>query len=85
MNKRTYLVQRKAWDGEPYYSIMQANELIGYINMADCHDEHFSIWDITEFGKVEPCHYTGWQPNCLIEVVRDSDGEVILRGYGEDH
>lgn len=39
---------------------------------------------MSEFGKVKPLRYKGWQPGCLIEVV-DEAGKVILRGYGEDH
>lgn len=79
-----FLVQ-KVIDNEVYPKIMTANELIGYINMADCHDEMYEIFDCTSmFGEVKKLHYKGWQPNCLIEVV-DDHGNVVLRGYGEDH
>ena len=45
----------------------------------------YEIFDcMSEFGKVKPLRYKGWQPGCLIEVV-DETGKVVLRGYGEDH
>lgn len=82
--KRTFLVQRKFPDGDETTSLMNEHQLISYINMDDCHDEKYELYDVTVFGKVTPCHYTGWQPGCLIEVA-DENGEILLSGYGEDH
>ncbi len=42
------------------------------------------VYDITEFGKIKPLHYTGWQQGCLIEYV-DDEGNVVIHGYGDDH
>lgn len=79
-----FLVQRMI-DDELVSSLMTPQRLIEYINMDDCHDESYEIFDcMSEFGKVKPLRYKGWQPGCLIEVV-DEVGKVVLRGYGEDH
>ena len=72
-------------DDELVSSLMTPQRLIDYINMDDCHGESYEIFDcMSEFGKVKPLRYKGWQPGCLIEVV-DEAGKVVLRGYGEDH
>ena len=72
-------------DDEFVSSLMTPQRLIDYINMDDCHGENYEIFDcMSEFGKVKPLRYKGWQPGCLIEVV-DEAGKVVLRGYGEDH
>ena len=80
---KRFLVQRMK-DNEMWCSLMSDYELIDYINFSDCHDEYYRIFEVSEFGKAKPCHYKGWQPMCLIEVV-DEDGNVVLSGYGEDH
>lgn len=79
-----FLVQRIIND-EVFPEIMTANELINYIDMEDCHEEMYEIYDCTSmFGEVNKLHYKGWQPNCLIEIV-DDEGKVVLKGYGTDH
>ena len=79
-----FLVQHTV-DDEFVSSLMTPQRLIDYINMDDCHGENYEIFDcMSEFGKVKPLRYKGWQPGCLIEVV-DEAGKVVLRGYGEDH
>lgn len=79
-----FLVQRMI-DDEIFSRIMTANELINYIDMSDCYDEKFEIFDCdTVFGSVRKLHYKGWQPRCLIEIV-DDQNNVVLRGYGTDH
>ena len=79
-----FLVQHMI-DDEFVASLMTPQRLIDYINMDDCHGESYEIFDcMSEFGKVKPLRYKGWQPGCLIEVV-DEAGKVVLRGYGEDH
>ena len=81
---RIFLVQRKI-ENEIHIQIMNTSELIHYINMSDCYNEEYEIFDCaSEFGKVKKLHYVGWQPNCLIEIA-DEDGNIVLRGYGEDH
>lgn len=82
-SEKKFLVQRKS-NGETWASLMTPRELIKYINFSDCYDESYSIYDVSQFGNVIPCHYTGWQRNCLIEVA-DNNGNIILSGYGEDH
>lgn len=44
VNMEKFLVQ-KVIDNEVYPKIMTANELIEYIDMADCHDEMYEIFD----------------------------------------
>ena len=79
-----FLVQHMI-DDELVSTLMPPQKLIDYINMDDCHGELYEIFDcMSEFGKVKPLRYKGWQPGCLIEVV-DEAGKVVLRGYGEDH
>lgn len=79
-----FLVQHMI-DDELFSSLMTPQRLIDYINMDDCHGESYEIFDcMSEFGKVKPLRYKGWQPGCLIEIV-DEAGKVVLRGYGEDH
>lgn len=80
-----FLVQRNI-NGEIFPKIMSGAELIEYINMSDCYnDETYEIFDCTStFGEVRRLYYTGWQPNCLIEII-DENKEVVLRGYGTDH
>lgn len=78
-----FLVQRII-DDEVYSTIMTELQLIDYIDMDDCHNENYEIYDISTFGEVKKLHYVGWQPRCLIEVA-DENGSVVLSGYGTDH
>ena len=79
-----FLVQHTV-DDEFVSSLMTPQRLIDYINMDDCHGDSYESFDcMSEFGKVKPLRYKGWQPGGLIEVV-DEAGKVVLRGYGEDH
>lgn len=78
-----FLVQ-KVIDNEVCGSIYSEKQLIDYLDMADCCDEAYKIFDISVFGEVKELFYQGWQPNCLIEIV-DSDGTIVASGYGTDH
>lgn len=79
-----FLVQRQK-DGKIVPTLMSGTQLINYINMADCHGESYEIFNCdSQFGEVYKLQYKGWQPNCLIELV-DEHGEVVVKGYGEDH
>lgn len=80
----TFLVQRII-DDRTFATIMNPCELVDYINMSDCHNESYDIWDATVPGKVRHCHYKGWQQGCLIEVVRDDDQKLLVSMFGEDH
>lgn len=81
----TFLVQRKLQDGTVTSTIMTEWELLSYINFSDCHGENYHLFDITQYGKIVPCHYAGWKPQCHIQVIGDDTGEILLDGYGEDH
>lgn len=81
---KRWLVQRIIDGEERYNSLMGDNELISYINMDDCHNEDYKIFDVSDFGNIKEVYYTGWQPNCLIELI-DENKNVVLRGYGTDH
>lgn len=83
IKKHKFLVQ-KYIEGEMYTKICTETELISYIDMSDCHDEEYRIFDISVFGEVREVFYKGWQPRCLIEIA-DSDGNVVLGGYGTEH
>lgn len=84
LSPKRFLVQ-KMIDDEVFSRIMTANELIKYIDMNDCYDEKFEIFDCdTVFGSVRKLYYKGWQPGCLIEIV-DDQNNVVLKGYGTDH
>lgn len=78
-----FLVQKHI-EGEVCAKIYTETELISYLDMSDCSDEEYRIYDISVFGEVKEVFYKGWQPNCLIEVI-DSDGNIIVRGYGTEH
>ena len=80
---KKYLVQRNI-DGEIYPNLMTEKELIDYIDMDDCHDEEYKVFDVSEFGKIKELHYAGWKPHCLIEL-HDKDGNIVVSGYGTDH
>lgn len=81
--ERKFLVQRIGEDYEDV-SLMTEGELIHYIDMQDYISETFEIYEVTDFGKVVPIYYVGWQPMCLIEFAT-ADGTVVLTGYGTDH
>lgn len=83
MKMQHFLVQKHI-EGEVCAKIYTETELISYLNMSDCSDEEYRIYDISTFGEVKEVFYKGWQPNCLIEVI-DSDGNIIVRGYGTEH
>ena len=83
IKEHKFLVQKHI-EGEVYTRICTETELISYLNMIDCSDEEYRIYDITVFGKVKEVFYRGWQPNCLIEII-DGNGNTILGGYGTDH
>lgn len=83
--EKKYLVQRKDnYDGEVFGSLMTEGELIHYIDMNDCFDESYRIFDISDFGNIKRLYYVGWQPDCLIEV-EDEHGNIVISGYGTDH
>lgn len=84
-SKFEYFSVQRVIDGELIPSIMSPEKLIDYINMDDCHQEEYEIFDCSsEFGAIKPLRYKGWQPLGLIEII-DENSEVVLRGYGEDH
>ena len=68
-------------------SLKNGTELIDFIDFLDVysHVGEYTIYAINGLDAPIKCHYAGWQPNCLIEIIRDDTNEVILRGYGEDH
>lgn len=78
-----YLVQRDNGD-EQWASLMTVGELVDYVDMSDCHDESFEVYDVSTFGQIRKLKYKGWQPGCLIQFV-DADGNVVIEGYGTDH
>lgn len=78
-----YLVQ-KLIDSEVYGKIYTETELINYLDMSDCYDEEFRIYDISVFGEIREVHYKGWQPDRLIEIT-DSSENTVASGYGTDH
>ena len=49
-----YLVQ-KLIDSEVCGKIYTETELINYLDMSDCYDEEFRIYDISVFGEIRDC------------------------------
>lgn len=78
-----FLVQ-KFIESEVYARICTETELINYLDMSDCSDEEYRIFDVTLWGEIKEVFYRGWQPNCLIEIT-DKNGNVVVSGYGTDH
>ena len=84
MNK-DYLVQMIFDDGDFSATLMTERELIHFVDFLDCNlVDHYKVYDVSTFGKLNQLHYRGWQPHCLIEFV-DDQGNVVISGYGEDH
>ena len=84
---KKYLVQTTYYDeDEDFSELMTEYKVVSFINMLDCYDhvKEYKVFDISEFGKIKPLHYTGWQRECLIELA-DDDGNIVISGYGEDH
>ncbi|MDE7202433.1 MAG: hypothetical protein K2O91_11165 [Lachnospiraceae bacterium] len=78
-----YLVQ-KLINNEVYAKVYTETQLINFLDMSDCYDEEYRIYDISVFGEIREVLYKGWQPNRLIEIV-DSNGNIVASGYGTDH
>lgn len=78
-----YLVQ-KLIDSEVCGKIYTETELINYLDMSDCYDEEFRIYDISVFGEIREVQYKGWQPDRLIEIT-DGSENIVASGYGTDH
>lgn len=54
------------------------------IDMSDCYEGEYKIYDVTEFGQVQEVFYSGWLPNRFIKIT-DSNGNIVVSGYGTDH
>ena len=80
---KSFLVQKREYD-EVWGTVYSEAELIDYIDISDCLCEEYRIFDISTFGEIKEKFYKEWKPNCLIEIV-DSDGHIVVRGYGTDH
>lgn len=78
-----FLVQKNI-EGEVYVRLYTETELISYLNLSDCSDEEYRIFDISTFEEIKEVFYKGWQPCNLIEIA-DSNGNIVLSGYGTDH
>jgi hypothetical protein len=80
---RKFLIQQIINDQvcQGIYSEMQ---LIRYLDMSDCYDGEYKIYDVTDFGQVKEVFYNGWLPGRLIKIT-DIDGNVVVSGYGTDH
>lgn len=83
IREHRFLVQKHI-EGELYTKIYTETELINYLDMSDCSDEEYRIFDISLLGEVKEVFYQGWQPNRLIEVA-DKSGNIVVSGYGTDH
>ena len=65
-------------------TLYSESQLIDYINMDDCHNENYIIFDVSEYGCIKRLQYKGWQPDNLIELV-DEAGNIVVSAYGTDH
>lgn len=65
-------------------SIFSEAQLISYLDMSDSCECEYKIFDISVFGKVKEVFSGAWKLGCVIEVV-DSEGNVVVIGYGTDY
>lgn len=83
--KKNYLVQYLTDEREVVTSLMTANEVIKYDNESDIYGINgMRVWDCSEYGQLKELSSAGWQPNCEITWA-DTEGNVVIHGYGEDH
>lgn len=80
---RKFLVQQLI-NGEVCQSIFSEVQLISYLDMFDCYDGEFKIFDVSAFGQFKEVFYSGWLPNRFIKII-DSDGNIVASGFGTDH
>lgn len=80
---RKFLLQQII-NGSVCQSVYSEEQLIMYLDMSDCYDWEYKIFDVTDFGKVKEVFYNGWLPDRLIKIT-DSEGNVVVSGYGTDH
>lgn len=80
---RKFLLQQII-NGSVCQSVYSEEQLIMYLDMSDCYDWEYRIFDVTDFGKVKEVFYNGWLPDRLIKIT-DSEGNVVVSGYGTDH
>ncbi len=80
---RKFLLQQLI-NGELCQSVFSEIQLISYLDMSDCYDTDYKIFDVSVFGQVREVFCSGWIPGCLIEIT-DGDGNIVTSGYGTDH
>lgn len=80
---RKFLVQQVI-NGQVCQGIYSEIQPIRYIDMSDCYEGEYKIYDVTEFGQVQKVFYSGWLPNRFIKIT-DSNGNIVVSGYGTDH
>ncbi len=84
---RKFLVQ--VTDGEDtWVSLMSAQTLIDSVDMSDCSYCSYQVFDYSTFGEIKPLVLKGtWHDpkDPLKIVVEDTEGNVLLVGYGTDH
>ena len=80
---RKFLIQQIINDQvcQGIYSEMQ---LISYLDMSDCYDGEYKIYDVTDLDRLRNCSTMDGLPGRLIKIT-DIDGNVVVSGYGTDH
>lgn len=84
---KQYLTQTK-YESEICCSLQYENEIISRIDMVDCYDDEFLVYDVSKYGKAEQLKVYGCWHNPkkpLYIKVTDSLGKVVFDGYGTDH
>ena len=87
-NNSLFLVQIKYSDDCGYEKLMSSNEIISAINMSDCSEQEFAIYDVSEFGRVKSLKIFGnWHDmnNPTYIKITDENGTIVFDGYGEEH
>jgi len=87
MTDKNFLVQIKD-DNGVRGEIMTADKIIDRLDMADIYEEELRIFDISRFGYIEELSINGcWSDpeNPLYIWCTDSNGKVVIDGYGTDH
>lgn len=85
-----FLVQcLDSFTGETWASFKTAKQLIDFVDLDDCYDFVYSVYDASsKFGEIKPLVVKGcWHDfrDPLKIVIEDEDGNVVLVGYGSDH
>lgn len=82
-----YLVQIKSHE-EEYSDLKSKEEIIEMINLSDCYDEIYKVYNISKFGEIEELKIYGpWHnPDKPLYIkLTDKIGNILIEGFGAEH